>query len=45
MGQLLGPLPGDQEAIDGFCRMTAGVVSPAVFLAEENVGRILAGAS
>jgi hypothetical protein len=32
---------GDQEAMDGFVRVTAGVTSPAEFFSDENVGRIL----
>ena len=41
--QLLGAVHGNQEAMDGFARVMAGVTSPAEFFSEENVGRILAG--
>jgi flavin-dependent dehydrogenase len=41
--QLLGAVHGNQEAMDGFARVSAGVTSPAEFFSEENVGRILAG--
>jgi 2-polyprenyl-6-methoxyphenol hydroxylase-like FAD-dependent oxidoreductase len=44
MQQLLGAANGNQEAMDGFARVNAGVTSPAEFFAEENVGRILAAA-
>ena len=44
MQQLLGAASGNQEAMDGFARVNAGVTSPAEFFAEENVGRILAAA-
>ena len=43
--QLLGAVHGNQDAMDGFARMNAGVTSPAEFFAEENVGRIFAAAS
>jgi 2-polyprenyl-6-methoxyphenol hydroxylase-like FAD-dependent oxidoreductase len=42
--QLLGAAEGDQDAMDGFVRMAAGVTSPADFFAAENVGAILARA-
>ena len=42
--QLLGAVYGNQEAMDGFARVIAGVTSPAQFFSEENVGQILAGA-
>jgi len=35
---------GNQDAMDGFARVMAGVTSPAKFFSEENVGRILAAA-
>jgi flavin-dependent dehydrogenase len=44
MVQLLGAVHGNQEAMDGFARVNAGVTSPAEFLSEENVGRIFAAA-
>src|SRR4029079_4078050 len=43
--QLLGALSGNQEATDQFVRVNAGVVSPAEFFAEDNVGRIFASAA
>jgi flavin-dependent dehydrogenase len=42
--QLLGAMQGNQEAMDGFARVNAGVTSPAEFFAEGNVGRIFAAA-
>jgi hypothetical protein len=42
--QLLLAVHGDQEAMDGFARVMAGVTSPAEFFSEQNVGRILARA-
>jgi 2-polyprenyl-6-methoxyphenol hydroxylase-like FAD-dependent oxidoreductase len=45
LATLLGAMPGDQDAMDGFCRMAAGVDSPADFFAEPNVGAILARAA
>ena len=44
MQQLLGAVHGNQEAMDGFARVNAGVTSPAEFFSEENVGRIFATA-
>jgi 2-polyprenyl-6-methoxyphenol hydroxylase-like FAD-dependent oxidoreductase len=44
MQQLLGAVHGNQDAMDGFIRVTAGVTSPAEFFSEENVGRIFAAA-
>jgi flavin-dependent dehydrogenase len=41
--RLLGAAHGNQEAMDGFARVIAGVTSPAEYFSEENVGRILAG--
>ena len=41
LATLLGAMPGDQAAMDGFCRMAAGVDSPADFFAEANVAAIL----
>ena len=41
--QLLGAVHGNQDAMDGFARVMAGVTSPAEYFSEENVGRILAG--
>jgi 2-polyprenyl-6-methoxyphenol hydroxylase-like FAD-dependent oxidoreductase len=39
--RLLGALDGNQQAMDEFARVMAGVMSPAVFFSEENVGRLL----
>jgi flavin-dependent dehydrogenase len=44
MQHLLGAVHGNQEAMDGFARVNAGVTSPAEFFSEENVGRIFAAA-
>jgi 2-polyprenyl-6-methoxyphenol hydroxylase-like FAD-dependent oxidoreductase len=40
--QLLFAMHGNQEAMDGFARVLAGVTSPAEFFSEENAGRMLA---
>ena len=37
-------MPGNQEAMDGFARVTAGVTSPAEFFCDENVQDIFAAA-
>jgi len=42
--QLLGAVHGNQEAMDAFARMMAGVTSPAEFFSEQHVGRIMANA-
>jgi len=42
--QLLGAVHGNQQAMDAFARVSAGVTSPAEFFSEENVGRIFATA-
>ena len=44
MQALLGAVHGNQEAMDGFARVNAGVTSPAEFFSEANVGRIFAAA-
>ena len=41
---LLGAMRGNQDAMDGFARVNAGVTSPAEFLSPENIGRIMSGA-
>ncbi|MGH7725539.1 MAG: NAD(P)/FAD-dependent oxidoreductase [Candidatus Eiseniibacteriota bacterium] len=41
VGRVLAASAGNQEAMDGFARVNAGVTSPAEFFSEENVGRIL----
>jgi hypothetical protein len=38
--QLLGAVRGNQQAMDQFCRMNAGTMSPAEFFAPDNVARI-----
>ena len=45
MQALLGAVHGNQDAMDGFARVNAGVTSPAEFFSEENVGRIFAAAA
>ena len=44
MQQLMQAIHGNQEAMNGFVRIIAGVVSPATFFSEENIGRIFAAA-
>lgn len=39
--RILGAVHGNQEEMDGFARVNAGVTSAAEFFSEENVGRIL----
>ena len=43
--RLLGAVHGNQEAMDQFARVMAGVLSPAEFFAGDNVGRILTQAA
>jgi 2-polyprenyl-6-methoxyphenol hydroxylase-like FAD-dependent oxidoreductase len=45
MQQVLAAVHGNQEAMNGFARVFAGVTSPAEFFSPENVGRILAAAA
>jgi 2-polyprenyl-6-methoxyphenol hydroxylase-like FAD-dependent oxidoreductase len=40
--RLLEAMHGNQDAMDGFARVNAGVTSPAEFFSEKNVERILA---
>jgi hypothetical protein len=40
--RLLAAAHGNQEAMDAFARVMAGVTSPTEFFSEQNVGRILA---
>jgi hypothetical protein len=40
--QVLAAMHGNQEAMDGFVRVSAGVTSPAEFFSDENIGRIFA---
>ena len=42
---VLSAVSGRQEAMDGFARVAAGVVSPVEFFSDENVGRILGAAA
>jgi 2-polyprenyl-6-methoxyphenol hydroxylase-like FAD-dependent oxidoreductase len=42
--KVLAAVQGNQEAMDEFARVNAGVTSPAVFFSEENIGRIFAAA-
>ena len=42
--KLLGAMHGNQEAMDGFARVAAGVTSPVEFFSEDNVTRIFAAA-
>lgn len=44
MQQLFGAIRGNRKAMDGFARMCAGTISPADFLAPENVDAIRAAA-
>jgi 2-polyprenyl-6-methoxyphenol hydroxylase-like FAD-dependent oxidoreductase len=43
--QLLAAVHGNQDAMNRFAQVNAGVTSPAEFFAEANVGRILAAAA
>lgn len=45
MQQVLGAMAGNQPAMDGFARVTAGTTSPVDFFAADNVASILATAS
>jgi 2-polyprenyl-6-methoxyphenol hydroxylase-like FAD-dependent oxidoreductase len=42
--QLFGAVHGNPDAMDGFTQVISGVVSPAEFFSEENVGRIFTAA-
>ncbi len=44
MQQLMQAIHGNQDAMNGFVRVIAGVVSPLAFFSEENIGRIFAAA-
>ena len=44
MQRIFAAAAGNQEAMDGFARVNAGVTSPAEYFSEENVARILAAA-
>jgi 2-polyprenyl-6-methoxyphenol hydroxylase-like FAD-dependent oxidoreductase len=43
--QLLAAMPGNQEAMDGFARVNAGVTSPAEFFSPANVKKIMSATS
>jgi flavin-dependent dehydrogenase len=43
--QLIGAMAGQQEPMDAFCRVQAGVTSPAEFFAPDNVESIFAAAN
>ena len=43
--QLLAAMDGNQEAMDGFARVIAGVISPAEFFSEQNIGRVTSQAT
>jgi flavin-dependent dehydrogenase len=45
MQHLLAAMQGNQDAMDGWARVNAGVTSPTEFFSEENVGRILGAAT
>jgi 2-polyprenyl-6-methoxyphenol hydroxylase-like FAD-dependent oxidoreductase len=45
MQQLFAAIHGNEEAMNGFVRMNAGTISPAEFLAPENVAAIMAAAA
>jgi len=42
--QVLAAVSRNQDSMDAFARMNAGVTSPAEFFSEENIGRILSAA-
>ena len=42
---MLAAVEGNQEAMDEFARVGGAVTSPADFLSEQNVGRLLAAAA
>jgi 2-polyprenyl-6-methoxyphenol hydroxylase-like FAD-dependent oxidoreductase len=44
MQQIFAAMRGNQEAMDGFARVIAGVTPPPEFFSEENIGRIFAAA-
>jgi 2-polyprenyl-6-methoxyphenol hydroxylase-like FAD-dependent oxidoreductase len=43
--QLLGAVHGNQDAMDGFTRVIAGVTSPGEFFSQQNVQRIMSRAA
>lgn len=42
---LIGAIHGNQTAMDGFCRVNAGVTPPPEFFSEDNVRRIMGAAA
>jgi hypothetical protein len=44
MQRLFGAIAGNQAAMDGFARLSAGTTSPTEFFAPENVDAIMAAA-
>jgi 2-polyprenyl-6-methoxyphenol hydroxylase-like FAD-dependent oxidoreductase len=44
MQQLMAAVHGNQEAMNGFVQVFAGIQSPSTFFSQENVGRIFAAA-
>jgi 2-polyprenyl-6-methoxyphenol hydroxylase-like FAD-dependent oxidoreductase len=44
LAQLFGAMRGNQQAMDEFARVNAGVTGPAEFFSEENIQRIFAAA-
>ena len=44
MQQVMAAIHGNQEAMNGFVRVFAGIDSPAAFFSEANVGKIFAAA-
>lgn len=45
MKQLFAAIAGNQPAMDGFAQMNAGTISPAAYLAPDNVAKIMSGHS
>ena len=45
MQQVLGAVAGNQEAMDGFCRVNAGVTPIPEFFSDANLGKIFAAAA
>jgi 2-polyprenyl-6-methoxyphenol hydroxylase-like FAD-dependent oxidoreductase len=45
MQRLFAAIAGNQAAMDGFAQMNAGTISPAAYLAPENVAKIMSGHS
>jgi len=45
MQQVLGAVAGNQEAMDGFCRVNAGVTPIPEYFSDANLGKIFAAAA